>query len=37
MNEKVHVINHPLLAHKMTILRDKNTSVKDFRELILRS
>ena len=34
MNEKVHVINHPLLAHKMTILRDKNTSVKDFRELV---
>ena len=34
MNEKVHVIDHPLLAHKMTILRDKNTSVKDFRELV---
>ena len=34
MNERVHVIDHPLLAHKMTILRDKNTSVKDFRELV---
>ena len=34
MNEKVHVIDHPLLAHKMTSLRDKNTSVKDFRELV---
>ena len=22
----VHVMNHPLVAHKMTILRDKNTS-----------
>ena len=30
----VHVMDHPLVAHKMTILRDKNTSVKDFRELV---
>ena len=34
MNEKVHVVNHPLLSHKLTILRDKNTSTKDFRELV---
>ena len=33
-NEKVHVMDHPLVAHKLTILRDKNTSVKDFRELV---
>ena len=33
-SEKVHVVNHPLVAHKLTILRDKNTSVKDFRELV---
>ena len=33
-NEKVHIVNHPLVAHKLTILRDKNTSVKDFRELV---
>ena len=33
-NENVHVVQHPLLAHKMTILRDKNTSTKDFRELV---
>ena len=33
-NEKVHVVNHPLLAHKLTILRDKNTPTKDFRELV---
>ena len=33
-SEKVHVMNHPLVAHKLTILRDKNTSVKEFRELI---
>ena len=33
-SEKVHVANHPLLAHKLTILRDKGTSTKDFRELV---
>ncbi len=33
-NEKVHVMNHPLVSHKLSILRDKNTSVKDFRELV---
>lgn len=32
--EKVHVVNHPLLVHKLTILRDKDTSTKDFRELV---
>lgn len=26
-------INHPLLQHKLTLLRDKNTSSKDFRDL----
>ena len=31
---KVHVLDHPLLSHKLTIMRDKNTSVKDFRELV---
>ena len=34
MNGNVHVMDHPLVAHKLTILRDKNTSVKDFRELV---
>ena len=34
MHEKLHVVNHPLVAHKMTILRDKNTSVKEFREIV---
>ncbi len=33
-SEKVHVVNHPLLAHKLTILRDKDTPTKDFRELV---
>ena len=34
MNGKVHIMDHPLVAHKLTILRDKDTSVKDFRELV---
>ena len=25
-------MNHPLIAHKLSIMRDKNTTVKDFRE-----
>ena len=31
---KVHVFDHPLIQHKLSVLRDKNTSVKEFRELI---
>ena len=30
----VHVLDHPLLQHKLAILRDENTSVKEFRELV---
>ena len=30
----VHVLNHPLIQHKLAILRNKRTSVKEFRELI---
>ena len=30
----VHVLDHPLIQHKLAILRNKNTSVKEFRELI---
>ena len=30
----VHVLNHPLLQHKLAILRDKNTGVKEFREVV---
>ena len=33
-NEKVHVLDHPLLQHKLSILRDENTGVKEFREII---
>ena len=31
---KVHVLEHPLIQHKLAILRNKRTSVKEFRELI---
>ncbi len=30
----VHVINHPLIQHKLAILRNENTPVKEFRELV---
>ncbi len=30
----LHIIDHPLIQHKLTIMRDKNTSSKDFRELL---
>ncbi len=30
----VFVIDHPLLKHKLTILRDKNTSSRDFRAVV---
>lgn len=29
---KVHVFNHPLIQHKLSFIRDKNTSSKDFRQ-----
>lgn len=32
-NPKVHVMTHPLIKHKISMLRDKNTTVKEFREL----
>ena len=32
--EKVHVVDHPLVQHKLCILRDENTGVKDFREVV---
>ena len=30
----VHVLDHPLIQHKLAILRNKETGVKEFRELI---
>ncbi|GAA0116831.1 uracil phosphoribosyltransferase [Clostridium senegalense] len=31
---KVTIISHPLVQHKLAIIRDKNTGAKDFRELV---
>ena len=33
-NAKTVIFNHPLIQHKVTMIRDKNTSVKEFRELV---
>jgi uracil phosphoribosyltransferase len=33
-SERVHVLRHPLGAHKLSLLRDKNTTSKQIRELI---
>ncbi len=30
----LHVLNHPLIMHKLSIMRDKNTGSKAFRELL---
>ena len=32
--ENVILLNHPLLQHKITILRDKNTGTNDFRRIV---
>ncbi len=31
---KVNVVDHPLIQHKLTLMRDKNTGAKDFRQLL---
>lgn len=31
---QLHVIDHPLIQHKLSIMRDKNTGSKDFKELL---
>ncbi|MCD7755080.1 MAG: uracil phosphoribosyltransferase [Firmicutes bacterium] len=31
---EVHILEHPLIQHKLAILRNKDTGVKEFRELI---
>lgn len=30
----IFIMDHPLIQHKLTLLRDKNTGVKEFREMI---
>ena len=32
--ENVYVLNHPLIEHKISLLRDKKTSTNEFRKLI---
>ena len=31
---ELHIIDHPLIQHKLTIMRDKRTGPKEFRELL---
>lgn len=31
---KVHILDHPLIQHKLSLIRDENTGAKDFRELV---
>ncbi|HHY46647.1 MAG TPA: uracil phosphoribosyltransferase [Firmicutes bacterium] len=31
---RVHIIDHPLIQHKLTLIRDKHTGSKDFRDLV---
>ena len=31
---EVHVLDHPLIQHKLAVLRSKDTPVKEFRELV---
>lgn len=33
-NPNVFIMDHPLIQHKLTYLRDKNTGSKDFRQLV---
>ena len=32
--ENVVIFNHPLIQHKIAILRDERTSMKEFRQLV---
>ncbi len=34
MNKNTHIIDHPLIQHKLTLMRRKSTGSKDFRELL---
>ncbi len=34
MSQNTTIIDHPLIRHKLSKVRDKNTNTKDFRELI---
>jgi uracil phosphoribosyltransferase len=32
--DKVHIMNHPLIQHKVSIIRQTSTGVKEFREMV---
>ncbi len=34
MERKIVIMDHPLIQHKLSIMRDVNTSTKDFRQLV---
>jgi uracil phosphoribosyltransferase len=34
MDENVFIFDHPLIQHKISLLRDKRTTTKEFRELV---
>ena len=33
-NEKITILDHPLLKHKISMLRDKNTGTNEFRKIV---
>lgn len=33
-NSKLHIMEHPLITHKLGILRDENTGTREFREVV---
>ncbi len=34
MEQRVHIMEHPLIQHKLSMIRDVNTGPKEFRELV---
>ncbi|ADU27237.1 uracil phosphoribosyltransferase [Ethanoligenens harbinense] len=34
MNQNIALLDHPLIQHKLTLLRDKQTGSKEFREMV---
>ena len=34
MSNRVHIFDHPLIHHKLSILRDKKTGTREFRDLV---
>lgn len=33
-NSKIHIMEHPLIGHKLAILRDENTGTREFRQIV---